>query len=254
MDPKIDLDHYFAAARKMLFLAAHTEGTAERLGYHEHANLVFKRTAEFQIELIQTIEHVLKQGLIRPALATLRTALNLTTRFSWLAENFDEHLDRFSKGQCPGVQKMMSAANLGWGDEYQKSYAPLSDFVHGSFTLSDFNKVQRDYRQGAPYSPLGDYFIVQSDEGTHVRIVEDVTIAELIAEHGGYITLKAFDIALTMLMRASGEYADAFNWWPGRTILEDYDALVSQYDDNTNFLWLSEKHRLAVCRVEGRYR
>lgn len=65
MDVKIDINLYFSASRKMLFLAAHTEGTAECLGIHEQADLVFKRCAEFQLELLQTLEHVLKLGLIR---------------------------------------------------------------------------------------------------------------------------------------------------------------------------------------------
>ena len=254
MDVKIDINPYFSACRKMLFLAAHTEGTAECLGIHEQADRVFKRCAEFQLELLQTLEHVLKLGLIRPAMATLRTALDLATRFAWLADDFENRLERFSKGQCPGVQKMMSAANLGWTGEYEKSYAPLSDFVHGSFTLSDFNKVEKDCTDEVPYSPLGDYFIVHTDQGLHARLVENLTPRELIDLHGGYITLKAFDIALAMLMRASGPYSDAFNWWPGREMMEAYDGVVRQYDEHSNFLWLTEKQRLTIYRVEGRYR
>jgi hypothetical protein len=64
---------------------------------------------------------------------------------------------------------------------------------------------------------------------------------------------KTFDLVLTTLMRASGEYADASNWWPGRKEVEAFDELVKTYWTEMHFLWLLEKGRLAVCRVEDRH-
>lgn len=252
---EFDAREFFEAADKMLLLAAQTEGTAERLGHHDMAHVVFKRGVEFQRELVQTIENVLLAGLVRPAFVTLRTSLELTTSFSWLADDFDNRLERFIGGRCPGAQKMMSRANLGWEEEYQKTYSPLSDFVHGSFVLSEFNKLEQSYsnQENVPYSAFGDYFIVETESGRHVRLVEDLLPQELIAMHGGFIAVKAFDSALTMLMRASGDYSDAFNWWPSRECIERFDLLVRTYWTDMHFLWLSEKHRLAICRVEGRY-
>lgn len=252
---KFDAGELFTTARKMLFLAAHTEGTAERLGHHELNHIVFKRVAEYQHELIDSIESLLSRGLIRPAFSSLRTSLELTTSFAWLAEDFNNRLARFSEGRCPSVQKMMSSANLGWEDEYRKTYSPLSDFVHGSFVLSDFNKVETSYqnKQDVPYSALGDYFLIRNEGSWHIHLVEDQPLEELIAQHSGFIAAKTFDLVLTILIRASGDYSDAFNWWPSREQVEAFDRLVKTYWANMHFLWLSEKMRLAICRVERRY-
>lgn len=245
----------FESVRRMLFLAAHTEGTAERLGRHELSHIVFKRVAEFQNELVEATEALLRAGQVRPAFASLRTLLELVTSFSWLAEAFDDRLDQFTTGRCPGVQKMMSPSNLGWEDEYRKTYSPLSDFVHGSFILSDFKKIEKSYddARSAPYTALGDYFLVEAEGKRQLKLIEDRPLEELVAMHGGFIAAKTFDLVLTMLTRASGEYADAFNWWPGRKEVEAFDALVKNHWNDMHFLWLSEKRRLAIYRVEGRY-
>lgn len=250
-----DINDILLPAKQMLFLAAHTEGTAERLGQHELSHIVFKRVAEFQLELLQTIEHVLDAALVRPAFSTLRTLLELTTSFAWLADDFNARLERFSNGQCPGVQKMMSRANLGWDDEYKKIYSPLSDFVHGSFALADFNKIEKIYnnKDHVPYSAFGDYFILDDDDTKRIRLVEERQPKDLIAIHGGFIVAKSFDCILTMLLRASGDYSDSFSWWPGQECIKFFDRLVKTYWQDMNFLWLSEKNRLAICRTEGVY-
>ncbi|CAD2246676.1 hypothetical protein [Xanthomonas arboricola] len=245
----------FEKSRKMLFLAKHQEGATERLEKHPLGHVVFKRVAEFQCELVEATEQLVCAGKLRPALASLRTLLELTTSFSWLAENTDSRLDLFTRGRCPSAQRMMSSANLWWEEEYRKVYAPLSDFVHGSFTLTDFNKVERsfDNPQAAPYSALGDYFLVFIEGDWRIRLIEDRPIGELIEVYNELISAKAFDLALTMLMRASGDYADAFSWWPGRKEVEAFNKFVKYHQAGMNFLWLSEKSRLAVHRVEGRY-
>lgn len=252
---KLDSRELFQKAREMLFLAAHREGTAERLGVHSHGDIIFKRVAEFECELVEAIEQLVCAGKLRTALASLRTLLELTTSLSWLADGMDSRLDLFTSGRCPSAQRMMSSANLGWADEYKRVYAPLSDFVHGSFTLIDFNKAEQflDDPRSAPYSVLGDYFIVFTEDGWRVQLVEDRPAEELIQAYGELIAAKAFDLALTMLIRASGEYADSFSWWPGRREIEAFDDLVRSHQKGMNFLWLSEKKRLAIFRVEGRY-
>lgn len=250
-----NIREFFDVSKKMLFLAAQTEGAAERLNNHDTADVVFKRTAEFQLELVQAIEHVLFAGSIRPAFSTLRTLLEITVSFSWLVDDFDNRIERFIKGQCPSPQKMMSRANLGWDDEYRKTYSPLSDFVHGSFVLSDFNKIELTYgnKGDVPYSALADYFIIKSEQEKLICQVENLPTQELVAKHGGYIAVKTFDLALTMLIRASGDYSDAFTWWPGREHVERFDHLVKNYWVDMHFLWLSEKQRLAICRIDGKY-
>ena len=252
---EFDASRLFSTANKMLFLAAQTEGTAERLGQHDMAHIVFKRAVEFQQELISTIEQVLQAGSVRPAFSLLRTSLELTTSFAWLADDFDNRLDNFSEGKCPKVQKMMSGSNLGWDEEYKKVYAPLSDFVHGSFVLSDFNKVEKVYsgNESVPSSLFGDYFIVEAEGKTSVRLIEDVSKQELVSMHGGFIATKAFDSILTMLIRASGDYSDSHRWWPERETIEWFDRLVKDNWGGMSFLWLSEKQRLAICRIDGRY-
>ncbi len=82
---------------------------------------------------------------------------------------------------------------------------------------------------------------------------EDLSEQELVAMHGGFIAAKTFDSALTMLIRASGDYSDSHSWWPGRDSIEWFDHLVKDNWTDMNFLWLTEKNRLAICRVEGRY-
>lgn len=251
----LDSSGLFNSARRMLVLAAHTEGTAERLGSHNLAHIVFKRAAEFQYELVDAVEQLLLAGRVRSALASLRTMLEVTASFSWLSCDFAGRLEQLTIGRCPGAQRMMSSANLGWEDEYKKSYSRLSDFVHGSFVLADFNKTETVYEDthAAPYSVLGDYFMADVDGKPTIRLIEEKPAEELIAAHGDFIAAKTFDLVLVMLLRASGPYADSFNWWPQNSEIEAFDELVRSTPTEINFLWSSEKKNLAVFRVEGKY-
>ncbi len=56
-----------------------------------------------------------------------------------------------------------------------------------------------------------------------------------------------------MLMRASGDYSDSFNWWLGREQVENFSAQVRNAEQDDHFLWVKEKKRLAINRVEGIY-
>ncbi len=244
---------YFELSKRILFIAANTEATAESLGYSDSSEIVFKRTAEYMIELTDSIEKTLNSGLIRPSYSLLRTALEVCTSFAWLTQDFENRLERFESGSCPSPQKMMSSANLGWHNEYKYSYKPFSNFVHGSFILSELNKKVDVYEKGdeIPDSITSDlYFSLVESK---VIIVDNKSTDKLIEEHKPFIEIKTFDIVLAMLMRASGDYSDSFNWWPGREQIENFSEKIKCIDRDDHFLWAIEKKRLAINKVEGVY-
>ena len=240
----------FKEAKVMLFRAAETEGTAECLGLNNRADIIFKRTAEFQLELLESIESILGNGKIRPAYSLIRTSLEVCTGFAWLAEDFNGRSDRYIQGRLPSIQKMMSKPNLGWKSEYEKVYSPLSDFVHGSYIKADFNKEIKSNEKAISLTGLDMFF---NEVDNKITFVGDIPKEELISKHSSFIELKVFDIVLTFLTRASGDYSDAFNWWPKVQVIEYFSKVIDRSEGDV-FLWNQEKIRLAICRVEGRYK
>ena len=239
----------------MLFVAENTELIAESLGLHESAGITFKRTAEFHRELVEAIDNTINQGQVRPAYSLLRTLLEMCTSFSWLAQNFDSRIEKYSTGRLPSIQKMMSSANLNWSNEYKNTYSSLSNFVHGSFVLSDFKKeaVIHEVDEEISYTFASDVYVCRSKEKSRICHIYDRNQEELIREHKSFLTIKVFDIVITFLMRASGSYSDSSRWWPGIEIMEEFNSAITLIERDHCFLWPTEKKRLAINKVEGRY-
>lgn len=246
---------YINLARNILFVAENTECTAERLGSHEEASITFKRAAEFHGELVEAIDNTLHKGQIRPAYSLLRTLLEVCTGFSWLADDFENRFEQYSTGKLPKINRMMSSANLGWSTEYSISYSSLSNFVHGSYIHSDINKEAAIYKaeEKVPYTLSSDLFILQTDDGDRLLHICDRNQEDLIREHKSFMDIKVFDIVITFLMRASGSYSDSFNWWPGKEAMENFNEAIKMIDRDHYFLWPTEKKRLSINKMEGRY-
>jgi hypothetical protein len=248
----------FKAAKVMLFLAAHTEATAETIYLFDGAELVFKRTIELHLELVEAIEACLYLGKIRAAYSMLRMLLEACANFSWVILKYEERIDEYVAGKNNSISINSKFKDLKWSKEYKITYSTLCSFVHGSQINSEIYKKYEIYtdqhKELVEDYITSDYIVYLGGNGNKVLKIDDKSVEEIVQEHKKILEIKTFDIALAGLMRASGAYSDSHRWWPEQSLVTCFSDFAKERNFKFPFLWNVEKHNLAICRVEGRYR
>lgn len=248
----------FNAAKDMLFLAAHTEATAETIYLFDGAELIFKRTIELHLELVEAIEVCLNLGKIRAAYSMLRMLLEACASFSWMILRYEERIAGYVTGKKNFKSIRSKFIDLDWNKEYEITYRTLCSFIHGSHVNSEIYKkyeIYTDQHKGPVEDRItADYIVCLDPKDNKVVKIDNKSLDEIICDHKNTLEIKTFDIALAVLMRASGAYADSHRWWPGRSLINCFSDFAKKEDFKFPFLWNVEKHNLAICRVEGRYR
>ncbi|WP_409765204.1 hypothetical protein [Ferrovibrio sp.] len=232
----------------MLHRALHEDGADAGLHGGQEAAIIFRRSVGMHIDFCAGILTCLENGQIRSAFSLLRTSLELTTKFSWLQSNYKMHLSKYLEGNTPNVKAMMH--HLGWDREYIDFYTPLCAYVHGDYGISNITKfITHDPSQASFYAEV--YTLPHEKKFV---VIDDHPKKTLIKMYGPIIGLKTFDSTITTLMRGSGKYADAFRWWPHPKVIDWFNVQTKSQEHETHFLWSSEKQRLAICLVEGKYK
>lgn len=248
----------FNAAKEMLFLAAHTETTAETIYLFDGAELIFKRTIEFHLELVEAIEICLNLGKIRATYSMLRMLLEACASFSWMILKYEERIDGYVAGKNNSKSIRDKFIDLTWNKEYEITYRTLCSFVHGSHVNSEIYKKYEIYtdqhKEPVEDCITADYIVCLGLNGNKVLKIDNKSVEEIVQEHKKILEIKTFDIALAVLMRASGAYSDSHRWWPEQSLVTCFSDFAKEGNFKFPFLWNVEKHNLAICRVEGRYR
>ena len=243
------------AALVALRLAHSYEGEYERLGTHADAYSVFLRTTEMQIEYCRAIRTLAIGGLVRPAIGMLRSLLEATAFFAWVADDFDGRKERYLDGRRPSIQKMF--AELGWSRAYKRLYVPLSQSAHGFFATSGLHLEVRDLGSEVDWEDRLLNLMI-SDEGQNaklcVRGVFERTSESLLAEYGPVVSMHAFDFVMTFLIRACGPYSDSCVWWPNNAMrMEVFDEAALPLHHHSHVFWYGEKKSLVVHQIENAY-
>lgn len=244
------------ADTKAMFLTARAYGEpSPKFQGHPGATEFYYRVLERQMELVDAIDRLLSTGLVQASLALLRVMLENAAILVWVAKDPEVNLQRFQNSEKPNAIPKLHAimGDIGWSREYREIYGSLlSLFVHPRPSGLDLYKTTMCAEKGFVPTPLVDTYICENEYSKpEIFHVFDASADTLIADHGPFISLKMYDIALSSLTLCHDEYPESHRWWPSRTILY-FDKIVMSDADASSVLWRSVRSSLATVRVEGK--
>lgn len=87
---------------KIMFMLARADGEpSPKFRGHPGATEFYFRVLERQMELVDAIDRLLKEGLIQASLALLRTILENAAMLTWVAKDPATNLPRFQNSEKP---------------------------------------------------------------------------------------------------------------------------------------------------------
>lgn len=248
-------EELISETKLMLFLArADGEPSPKFRGHPGTAEFYF-RVLERQMELVGAIERLLKEGLIQASFALLRVVLENAAMLTWVAKDPAANLPKFQDAEKPKAIPRLKVImdDIGWAAEYNEIYSNwLSLFVHPRPTGLDLYKMEIPAIEGFSPLPLVDTYGRQMEDGNfEIFHIVDTPAGMLINDHGPFIALKMYDIAVSSLTLCHDEYPESFCWWPRRTILR-FDSFATSDAAPPSTLWRSIRPTLATVRAEGK--
>ena len=195
---------------------------------------IYQRILEIQIEQIETISLLYKEGRLRSAYAILRSLLEGMATLVWMALNIDKYYDTFTdtNKKNPPIKNILDV--IGWGDEYERTFQYLSYFVH---SRSDHLDFYRSYDSGPdpsqPFpevSPDSEYYIINSSNVVIPLIIRMMSPEEIQNEHGPFLIAKTFDIVISSIQFFLGSNFYQTSWFPKREI----DIFTNLLSENPN--------------------
>jgi PAS domain-containing protein len=177
-----------------------------------------RRLPELATEQVQALEVLCDEEMWRPAHALLRGLLECMATIVWIARGPTDAPGRFAAGRSPGSQKLLAA--VGWHEEYDRTFRPLSDMAHPSVDGAEayrwFDEERSIHAPAPEITPDLELYLVgaPSDEAVAVP-VRALSAEELREEYEPYLAAKAFDLVISALAVLYGEErCRAAPWWP----------------------------------------
>lgn len=175
---------------------------------------LFEQLLDYLTEQSESLSLLCQNGLYRPAYAVLRSILETIAKLVWVTLE-PRYKERFLEGSDPGTKNVLEV--IGWLDEHERTFRPLSAFVHtdSKVSVSDFYHYY-ELEEGGLFPEVradAEYYVIEEPTGSRVVSLRTMTHSEARSLHEPYLAAKAFDLVSAGLYRLYGDRSEQEDWW-----------------------------------------
>lgn len=198
----------------------------DALEAEDRIRLTVRRLLEASAEQCDAIAVLQAESLHRPAHALLRMLLESAAYAVWLARDPARHAEQLWEDRLPPFRNLLEA--IGWAEEYELSYGPLSEFVHPhEDSLHVYGRMDSGADGLLPeIEPDGELYVLPGIKGLPYVSFSPMSSEEAEDAYGGFVRLKAVDLVLSGLWDVFGPSASSMHWWP-KVSVEEYGQIVA---------------------------
>lgn len=228
------------ASAKMLRLCI-TDDPPIAFCIDQHSTVIYSRILELQAEQCDAIYILCDEGLYRPAHSILRSILENMATLIWVSLDTERYGKLFDEGKQPNTREILK--RIGWEQEYDRTFKPLSSFVHADLSNAEMYK-NYDFGEGGlcpEVEPDAEYYIIETPNGYLPLGVKSMSQEEAKTLYEPFLAIKVFDLTIAGLERLHGAESPNLDWWPDETIPIFINACAKDKKLSELMLWSIQK-------------